>query len=149
MLTVGRVAQRAGLSAKAVRFYEEAGLIDPPERTGAGYRVYTEQTLPVLHFIRRAQALGLRLKEIKRILDLRRTGEAPCSFVTGLLDERIEEVDQRIAELQSVRAALQAARRHEDGTGPNGDPGAICPIIESASLLQTETDGARGLPATR
>ena len=64
MLTVGRVAEQAGLSAKAIRLYEANGLIDPPERTAAGYRTYTEQVLPVLRFIRQAQSLGLSLAQI-------------------------------------------------------------------------------------
>lgn len=130
LLTVGRVAEQTGLSAKAVRLYETAGLITPPERTSAGYRVYTEQVLPVLRFIRRAQRLGLRLKEIKHILDLRRGGHEPCSLVTELLDEHIQEVDQRIAELEATRRSLQAARRRANERKEWDGAATICSIIE-------------------
>jgi MerR family copper efflux transcriptional regulator len=131
MLTVGRIAAQSGLSPKAVRLYETAGLIDPPDRTPAGYRTYTSDALPVLRFIRQAQALGLSLKEIKRILDLQRRGQQPCELVTGLLDEHLAEIDQRIADLQALRETLQRARDRADQAADRGEPGVICHIIES------------------
>ncbi|MET8681951.1 heavy metal-responsive transcriptional regulator [Streptomyces sp. NPDC004647] len=137
MLTVGRVAEQTGLSPKAVRLYETTGLIDPPERTPAGYRTYTNDALPVLRFIRQAQALGLSLKEIKRILDLQRQGQQPCELVTGLLDEHLAEIDQRIADLTALRATLHSARDRADQAAGRGEPGVICHIIESTPA-QTE-----------
>jgi MerR family copper efflux transcriptional regulator len=131
MLTVGRVADQTGLSAKAIRLYEADGLIDPPERTPAGYRTYTDQTLPVLRFIRQAQALGLSLKEIKRILDLQRQGQQPCELVTDLLDEHLAQVDQRIPDLQALRATLQAARDRADRAAVRGETAVVCRIIEA------------------
>ncbi|MFI5520511.1 heavy metal-responsive transcriptional regulator [Streptomyces platensis] len=131
MLTVGRVAKQTGLSPKAVRLYEANGLIDPPERTAAGYRTYTESALPKLHFIRQAQTLGLSLKEIKRILDLQRQGRQPCELVTDLLDEHLTEIDRRIADLRSLRETLQTARDRADQAAGRGEPGVICHIIES------------------
>ena len=132
MLTVGRVAEQTGLSPKAVRLYEAGGLIDPPERTPAGYRIYTDQTLPVLRFIRQAQALGLSLKEIKRILDLQREGQQPCDLVIGLLDDHLADIDQRIADLQALRHTLKNARDHADQAAHRGEADVICPIIESS-----------------
>ncbi|MBT2492921.1 heavy metal-responsive transcriptional regulator [Streptomyces sp. ISL-96] len=132
MLTVGRVAKQTGLSAKAVRLYEANGLIDPPERTPAGYRSYSEHALPELHFIRQAQTLGLSLKEIKGILDLQRQGQQPCALVTGLLDEHLAEIDQRIADLTALRETLQTARDRADQAAGRGEPGVICHIIEAA-----------------
>ncbi|KUL42549.1 MerR family transcriptional regulator [Streptomyces regalis] len=131
MLTVGRVAKQTGLSPKAVRLYEAHGLIDPPERTPAGYRTYTDKALPELHFIRQAQTLGLSLKEIKRILDLQRQGQQPCELVTSLLDQHLDEIDRRIADLQGLRQTLQAARDRADQAAGRGEPGVICHIIES------------------
>lgn len=130
MLTVGRVAKQAGLSPKAVRLYEANGLIAEAERTSAGYRAYSEQALPELHFIRQAQALGLSLKEIKRILDLQRQGEQPCALVTDLLDEHLTEIDQRIADLTALRETLQNARDRAGQAAGRGEPGVICHIIE-------------------
>jgi MerR family copper efflux transcriptional regulator len=132
MLTVGRIAAQTGLSPKAVRLYEANGLIDPPERTAAGYRTYTDEAVPVLGFIRQAQALGLSLKEIKRILDLQRQGQQPCELVTSLLDEHVAEIDRRIADLRTLRDTLQAARDRADRAAGRGEAGVICHIIESA-----------------
>ncbi|MBT2395990.1 heavy metal-responsive transcriptional regulator [Streptomyces sp. ISL-100] len=134
MLTVGRVAEQTGLSAKAIRLYEAGGLIDPPERTPSGYRTYNDESLPVLRFIRQAQTLGLSLKEIKRILDLQREGQQPCGLVTGLLDEHLAEIDQRIADLEALRETLQAARDRADQAADRGETAVICHIIEAAPV---------------
>lgn len=131
MLTVGRVAAQTGLSPKAIRLYEADGLIDPPERTPAGYRTYTDQALPVLHFIRQAQTLGLSLKEIKHILDLQRQGHQPCDLVITLLDEHLDQIDQRIADLQKLKATLQTARQRADQAAGRGEDAVICHIIEA------------------
>ena len=133
-LTVGRVARQTGLSAKALRLYETNGLIDPPERTPAGYRTYSEDAFPELHFIRQAQTLGLSLKEIKRILDLQRQGQQPCELVTGLLDEHLAEIDRRIADLQALRVTLQGARDRAGQAAGRGEQGVICHIIESTPI---------------
>ncbi|MGP4089376.1 heavy metal-responsive transcriptional regulator [Streptomyces sp. KR55] len=133
MLTVGRIAARTGLSPKAVRLYEANGLIDPPERTAAGYRTYTDEAVPVLGFIRQAQALGLSLKEIKDILDLQRRGEQPCALVTDLLDKHLDDIDRRIANLQALRTTLQHARAQADQAAGRGEQALVCRIIESAA----------------
>src|SRR6266851_2095528 len=90
--TVGKAAQAAGLSAKAVRLYEAKGLLPAAERTGAGYRTYTDDDITVLRFIRQAKTLGLSLGEIRDIIDLRRGGTAPCQHVVALLDPRTHPV---------------------------------------------------------
>jgi DNA-binding transcriptional MerR regulator len=133
MLTVGRIAAATGLSPKAVRLYETHGLIDPPERTAAGYRTYTDDAVPVLGFIRQAQALGLSLKEIKDILDLQRSGEQPCGLVTDLLDRHLADIDRRIADLEALRATLRQARAQADQAADRGDEALVCRIIESAA----------------
>jgi DNA-binding transcriptional MerR regulator len=74
-MTVGAVAKAAGVSAKAVRLWESKGLLPPAERSQAGYRIFTEDDLGVLRFIRQAKTLGLTLPQIKDILDLQRGGQ--------------------------------------------------------------------------
>ncbi|MCJ1676178.1 heavy metal-responsive transcriptional regulator [Streptomyces sp. APSN-46.1] len=133
MLTVGSIAAESGLSPKAVRLYEAGGLIDPPERTAAGYRTYTDDVIPVLRFIRQAQALGLSLKEIKDILDLQRRGEQPCGLVTDLLDQHLADIDRRIADLQALRATLRSARAQAGQAAGRGERAVVCRIIEGAS----------------
>ncbi|MCY0929322.1 MerR family DNA-binding protein [Streptomyces sp. H27-H1] len=93
----------------------------------------SEQALPELHFIRQAQALGLSLKEIKRILDLQRQGVQPCDLVTSLLDEHLAEIDRRIEDLQTLRETLKSARDRADQAAGRGEPGVICHIIEATA----------------
>ena len=98
-MTVGTAATTAGVSAKAVRLWESKGLLPPAERTEAGYRVFTDDDLDVLRFIRQAKTLGLTLPEIKNIIDLQRDGVTPCGRVTELLDTHIAEIDRTLADL--------------------------------------------------
>lgn len=126
-LTVGAAGKAAGLSAKAVRLYEARGLLPLAQRTAAGYRLYDETDVTVLRFIRRARGLGLSLDEIRRILDIRRAGAAPCGTVNALLDERIAQIDRTITDLAALRESLTATRmaaRPEAGA-------TICSVIES------------------
>ena len=132
-VTVGQVARQTGLSAKAIRLYEANGLIDPPERTAADYRTYTDQALPALRFIRQAQALGLSLKEIREILDLQRQGQRPCALVLDLVDAHLAEIDRRVADLEALRRTLRAARDHAHQAAGRGEAAVICPIVESAA----------------
>ncbi|MFD0900100.1 heavy metal-responsive transcriptional regulator [Actinomadura sediminis] len=139
MLTVGEAAQAAGLSAKAVRLYETKGLLPPAQRTAAGYRLYTDDDVAVLRFIRQAKTLGLTLAEIGDILTIRRGGIQPCPHVLTVLDQRIAEVDRTITELRQLRRTLirtrdTAARDATRGAVHDGN-GDVCAIIEHAPRL--------------
>ncbi len=79
MLTIGRLADAAGLEAKTLRYYDRVGLLPPMTRTPAGYRLYGEDAVQRLEFIRRAKALGIALADIQRILAVRDEGAAPCA----------------------------------------------------------------------
>ncbi|MQA06350.1 MAG: MerR family DNA-binding protein [Streptosporangiales bacterium] len=127
--TVGKAAQAAGLSAKAVRLYETKGLLPPAKRTDAGYRTYTDDDIAVLQFIRQAKTLGLSLGEIRDILDLRRSGTTPCRHVVALLDQRIREVDRTIADLRQLRHTLTGTRTHAHQHQTDHTDG-VCQIIE-------------------
>jgi MerR family copper efflux transcriptional regulator len=133
---VGKAAHAAGLSAKAVRLYEARGLLPEAERTGAGYRTYTDDDITVLRFIRQAKTLGLSLGEIREILDLRRGGTTPCRHVTALLDQRIREVDHTISELRKLRHALADTRTHARQHQASGHSDCVCGIIEHAPAAQ-------------
>jgi hypothetical protein len=80
-LFIGEVARRSGASRKALRIYEAAGILPPPQRTPSGYRLYTADALAVLSFLRQARRLGFTLSEIKRIIAIRRQGRTACSHV--------------------------------------------------------------------
>jgi MerR family transcriptional regulator, copper efflux regulator len=77
-LLIGEVAKRSGASRKALRLYEQAGILPPAQRTEAGYRVYGAEALDLLAFVRQAQRLGFTLREIKEVVSMKRAGRAPC-----------------------------------------------------------------------
>src|ERR671934_2022504 len=106
-MRMGGLAARGGISAKAIRYYEQIGILAPPARTASGYRAYDETALGRLGFVRAAQALGLTLGEIRQIISFRDDGAAPCAHVTALLQRRAAELGARIAELQQLRGELQ------------------------------------------
>ncbi len=100
-VTVGRAATLTGLSPKAVRHYERRGLLPEAERTAAGYRLFSADDLDVLHFIRQAKALDLTLDKIKDVLEMQRGGEQTCERVTTLLDEHLDGIDRKLADLRT------------------------------------------------
>lgn len=127
MLTIGKVAQRVGIRPSAIRYYERQGVLQPAVRVANGYRAYTDDAVRTLFFVKRAQSLGITLKEIKPLLNLVARGQEPCSHVKQAARRHLMEVNDKIRELQLVRDELRcllrrkAVRRHED---------EICPIIE-------------------
>ena len=129
-MLIGDLATRAGLSAKAIRFYEQAGLLPQPPRTPGGYRDYPPAAVDRLAFIRHAQAAGFTLADIRGVLVIRDSGQAPCQHVTVLIDEHLARVERRIAELTRARDALKGLQRRAAATDPAdcGEP-EICSIL--------------------
>ena len=84
-LKIGQLAARAGVTAKAIRFYEAAGVLPRPARGANGYRLYGPDALDMLEFVKRATGLGLTLAEIKEIIAIRQGGRPPCAHVHRLL----------------------------------------------------------------
>jgi DNA-binding transcriptional MerR regulator len=105
-LLIGDVAKRTGVTAPTIRYYEGIGLLPSPARSGAGYRRYSDGTIEELRFIRKAQALGFSLDEIAEILQLSRSGKAPCSHVLSLAHQHLAAVDERIRQLRAFRRQL-------------------------------------------
>ena len=93
-MRIGELAERAGTTAKTLRFYEEQGLLPPAERTPSGYRDYAPETAARIDFVHRGQAAGLTLAQIRQILDIRDGGAAPCEHVRDLLDARLAEIEE-------------------------------------------------------
>ncbi len=132
-MTVGVAAAAAGVSAKAVRFWESKGLLPPADRTASGYRVFTPDDVEILRFIRQAKALDLTLAEIAQVLDLQRHGAVTCDRVTDLLDSHIDQIDRTIADLRRLRRSLDGARRRARESRRRGEPAVVCHIIEGAA----------------
>ena len=132
-LTIGEAAEQTSLTAKAIRLYEQRGLLPPAERTEAGYRTYGHDDLAILRFIRQAKAVGLRLDEIGQILDLQRSGQTPCATVLQLLDERIADIDRTMADLTALRSAMMRARSQAAEASKHGDATVVCHLIETSA----------------
>jgi DNA-binding transcriptional MerR regulator len=105
-LTVSHLAAKVGLRADTVRYYERLGLLPAPTRTAAGYRQYDAEAIQRLRFIKGAQRVGLRVRDIGELLAIRDQGLCPCGHTEALLRKRMAEIDAQVAELQCVRAAL-------------------------------------------
>lgn len=132
-LRIGQLAERAGVTTKTVRFYEARGLLPPPPRTGAGYRLYDDGDVERLRFVKAAQRLGLGLDDIGEILALRDRGVRPCGYVTALLADHLDAMDQRIGELVRLRAELtDLLARAGDGTD-DGSGERFCRILDHAT----------------
>lgn len=114
-LLIGDVAQRTGLTAPTIRYYESIGLIAAPARSTTGYRRYTNTTVEELQFIKKAQALGFSLEEIGEILKLSRAGDTPCSHVLDLSRRHLAALDQRIQQLSRFRDQLASEVAKWDG----------------------------------
>jgi len=129
-MRIGEVARRVGLATSAIRFYEEKGLIVEPDRTGSGYRDYGPAVVERLGFIRAGQAVGLTLRELRQVLQIRDRGESPCSHVTALLEARIYEVDERIEDLERLRRDLSTLREQAIAFDPaECPPESVCRIL--------------------
>jgi len=126
-LSVGQLATRAGVSADTVRYYERAGLLPQPRRTGGDHRRYGAVDLDRLLFIRGGQRLGLRLAEIRELLAVRDTGVCPCGSAEELLREHVSEIDREMARLAALRAKLSGMLTAMPGPDcPDPVPGAWC-----------------------
>ena len=127
MLTIGKVAERVGLRPSAIRFYESRGMLRPTLRGPHGYRLYSEDVIKLLLFVKRAQSLGITLKEIKPLLHLASQGERPCIHVKRLARNHLRETENKIRELRVLRDELRTILRRKPGR-PHGDQ--VCPIIQ-------------------
>lgn len=126
-LTIGAIAKRSGIRPSAVRFYERQGLL-ASQRLPNGYRAYDQEAIGVLHFIKRAKALGFSLEEAREILTLRHGGTAPCDCVAAMIERNLVAIDERISELRRLRRELRALTKTQTRELPAE---AICPILES------------------
>lgn len=131
-MRIGEAAEAAGLEATAIRFYEKQGVLPGPERTESGYRDYSQHDVELLSFVRRARSLEIPLDDIREIVELRRTGQAPCAVVRTAMAREAKLIDQRIQELQALRRELKHLQRLAEEVAddwPRGD--CVCHIVEN------------------
>jgi DNA-binding transcriptional MerR regulator len=141
LLTVGRLASLAGVRPDTIRYYERAGLLPAPRRTGGDHRRYAATDIDRLLFIRGAQRLGLRLAEIRELQAVRDTGVCACEPAEEMLRRHVAEINTEIARLARLRTQIQGMLTAMPGPGcPDPVPGTWCP----ASLEVPDRDPEGG-----
>lgn len=118
----GQVSGLTGVSIETLRFYEKKGLIPAPQRTEAGYRIYTDDVLPRIAFIQRAKHAGFRLEEIKQLLSVVDSKHIDPHFPSEVLEEKILQIEQQIKTLSETRDFL---RKVKDNVGNQKN----CPVL--------------------
>ncbi len=135
-MQIGTVAKRIGLSIDAIRFYERNALLPRPPRTPGGFRQYAETDVETLAFIRRVQGLGFKLSEIRGLLNLRGSRLQPCAPVRRRLEEKLSDVQRKLADLQKLEHELRLALRSCNKELRKRS--AHCPILRERSPRKPE-----------
>ncbi|HZH11950.1 MAG TPA: Cu(I)-responsive transcriptional regulator [Microvirga sp.] len=124
-MNIGQAAEASGVSAKMIRYYESIGVIPKTVRTEAGYRVYSENDVNTLGFIRRARDLGFSVEQISELVTLWRDRQRASTDVKRIALEHVEILERKARELQEMAATLKHLADH-----CHGDSRPECPIIE-------------------
>lgn len=128
-MRISEAAAAAGTTPKTLRFYEDVGLLPDVDRTPSGYRDYPPDAVQRAAFIRRSRAAGLSLDQARALLAVHDAGARPCGDVRRQLQDQLDALDARIAELESLRAAV-ADHLDAAASGPAGcDAGQICSYL--------------------
>ena len=132
-LLIGDIAERTGLSAPTIRYYESIGLLAAPQRSATGYRRYTETTLEELRFIKKAQALGFSLDEIRTLLRLGGPEKATCREVRDIAAHHLEDVRSKLRDLQKLEHVLTTTVSRCSGrTAPD------CPVLDILDIERSK-----------
>ena len=125
LMDIGRAAQASGVSVKMIRHYEAIGLLPKVARTFANYRVYGENDVHTLRFIRRARALGFSMEDIRQLLGLWQSRTRTSASVKKIARTHIDALQAKIAELQGMVKTLEHLAHH-----CHGDHRPECPILD-------------------
>ncbi|MHC2016465.1 Cu(I)-responsive transcriptional regulator [Methylobacterium sp. CM6247] len=124
-VTIGEAAKATGVSAKMIRYYEETGLLPPADRTASGYRLYAENDLHTLRFVRRSRDLGFSVEDIAGLLALWQDRGRASAQVKALAVHHLTDLRRRIAELEAMARTLTSLADH-----CSGDSRPDCPILD-------------------
>ncbi|MFV2059697.1 MAG: Hg(II)-responsive transcriptional regulator [Gammaproteobacteria bacterium] len=125
-LTIGFLARAADVNIETIRYYQRVGLIKEPEKPGTGYRMYSDDVVDRIRFIKRAQSLGFSLNEIGELLEL---GDGHCSDIRVRAEQKCDHIEQQIKDLRKLRKVLAdliltCQKKNDD---------FHCPIVEALS----------------
>ena len=126
-LTIGRLAKAADVNVQTVRYYERRKLLPPTSRLPSGYRLYSDEALRRLRFIRNAQALGFTLREIAELLNLRVGSTTRCGDVKRKAQAKLAGVEEKARDLKALARALRSLIE----TCQAGEPTTRCPILNA------------------
>lgn len=131
-MKVSELARSAGVTAETVRYYARIGLLAPVKDTNNGYQRFAAGDLVRLRFVQRAKRLGFQLNEIAQILGMSDCGRTPCSVVREIVERRVMEMRERLADMQALQARLERAVELW-AQMPDGEPDghAVCALIEA------------------
>jgi len=107
--TISQLAKAAGVPTTTMRYYERIGLVEPEDRSHGNYRLYSDQSLQKVNFIRAAQATGFTLDDVKALLSDDAGGTPKCGNVQGLIEDRLVDIEERLKDLRHVRKVLKSA----------------------------------------
>ncbi|MBS1985891.1 MAG: MerR family transcriptional regulator [Bdellovibrionales bacterium] len=125
--TISQLAQAADVPTTTLRYYERAGLLKPEDRSQGNYRLYSDDSLRRLKFIRAAQAIGFTLGDVKQLMDDNNGKPLACCDVQPLIEDRLAEIDRRLNDLRHVQLVLQTALTKCRTSARAGR----CPVIET------------------
>ena len=123
-MNIGQAADRTGVPAKTIRYYEEIGLIRPPRDTN-GYRAFRDPDMHKLAFIGRARALGFSIEDCRHLLALYEDESRESAQVRAVAEDHLARIDEKLAQLQTMRATLADLIAH-----CHGDHRPDCPILD-------------------
>ncbi|HIB43072.1 MAG TPA: MerR family transcriptional regulator [Nitrospina sp.] len=123
----GELAKKCGIHIATLRYYEKCRLLNPPPRSKAGYRLYSEKDITKIHFIKNAQKLGFSLKEISELIKLRVREGKTCDPVLKKTQNKLGAVEQKIKNLKSMRKVLKELINKCNKDAPTSE----CPILDS------------------
>ncbi len=140
-LRSGQVADAVGVNVETLRYYERRGIIAEPDRSLGGHRLYTEATVTTLRVIKAAQNLGFTLDEVAELLQAGRQHHSAGGGLQSQTEAKLAEVDQKIADLQVIRACLIAAREAgcDDLVECAGSDCCPIPFVQIGTRLEAGT----------
>ncbi|HEU4952635.1 MAG TPA: MerR family DNA-binding protein [Holophagaceae bacterium] len=124
LMKMADLTRACEVSDQAVRLYEREGLLKPVSRTPKGYRLFDPQAIAALHFIKHAQRCGFTLAEIRGLLTANAANPKACDVTKALLDQKLQHVEDQLADLRSMKEVLASLR-----TACEGAPGPACPAF--------------------
>jgi DNA-binding transcriptional MerR regulator len=133
-LRIGQLAERSGVSADTIRYYERIGLMPKPARTSAGYREYSESAKDRVRLVQNALRFGFSLKQVGAFLGVRQAGGAPCKHVRAAGARILEAIEQQIAELTASRESIKETLKLWDrrlSQTPEGRPAHLLEALAS------------------